>query len=155
MTCARPLVSLECGYAGNAIAAELDRCCTGAASERNRRLRGEAHFTPRLMFVQPGIVYESGATLEEMVYASVISISGWISTPSGVVLTLFFFNEEECSAVCCALTFSLTHRPAISHHHLSSASALICPACIMRGSQRSAHFTHNNLISQPLAWSQN
>lgn len=25
----------------------------------------------------------------------------------------------------------------------------------MRGSQRSAHFTHNNLISQPLAWGQN
>lgn len=34
----------------------------------------------------------------------------------------FFFNEEKCSAVCCALAPLLTQRPAISHHHLSSAS---------------------------------
>lgn len=122
MTCARPLVSLERRYAGNAIAAESDRCCTGGASERNRRLRGEARFTPRLMFVQPGIVYESGATLEEMVYASMISISGRISPPSGDFFFLFFLMKKNAVQYAVCPNPLLTHRQAISHHHLSSTS---------------------------------
>lgn len=75
------------------------------------------------MFVQPGIVYESGATLEEMVYASMISISGRISTPLRRFFFPFFFLMKK-NAVQYAVCPNplLNHRQAISHHHLSSTS---------------------------------
>lgn len=73
------------------------------------------------MFVQPGIVYESGATLEEMVYASMISISGRISPPSGDFFPLFFMKKNAVQYAVCPNPL-LTHRQAISHHHLSSTS---------------------------------
>lgn len=103
-----------------------------AASKRNRRLRGEPHFTPRLMFAQPGIIYEKTQTGGDG-YTSMISISDWITFPPHRKL-----YAEEFSPVLC---------PPVSY--LSAPSivclTLICPACIIGRSQRSPYFTHNNL----------
>ncbi len=90
-------------------------------------------------------------------YTTIISISDWISfSPSGyrIQRKLYVMMWKNLVQHCTPLWCSASLQLSLSTVYRLSLT-LICPAWIIRRSERAPHFTHNNLISLPLAQGQN
>lgn len=108
-------------------------------SKRNHRLRGEPHFTPRLMFVQPGTVYERSPNWRRWFWLHLLYL--WLDKvfPHGKL-----YAEE----------FGPVLYPPLSY--LSAPSnvclTLICPARITRSEEVRGLLISHIIISFHSLW---
>lgn len=134
-----------------------------AASKSSHRLGGEDRTSrPDSCFFNLGSFMIIAVQAGGHGYASLISISDWISlSPSGYMIQrklyvmmwknlVQYCNPSTPTPPWCSMSLQLSLSAV---YHLSLT--LICPAWIVRRSERAPYFTHNYLISQPLAQDQN
>lgn len=110
------------------------------------------------MFFQPGIIYDYSSP-SRRTWLCLHHLYLWLDKPFPLRLCdtkkVICNDVEEFSPALqpppwCSMSLQL-YLSAVYHLSLT----LICPAWIVRRSERAPYFTHNYLISQPLAQDQN